>query len=67
MQIEYIKDPVYCADGVRIDCRLKWREIDEEFPFTADPNDVEPHGREIHAMLVAGAFGPVAPYQPAEG
>lgn len=63
MKIEYIKDPIYCADGARIDCRLKWDEIDEELPFTADPNDVEEHGRAIHAALVAGEFGPVAAYQ----
>lgn len=67
MQIESITNPVYiAADGSRIDCRLKWKEIGEELPFTADPDDVEPHGRAIHAALVAGEYGPVAPYEAPE-
>lgn len=32
-------------------------------PFTASPDDVEPHGRELYARAVAGEFGPVAPLQ----
>lgn len=32
-------------------------------PFTADPNDCEPHGRLIFAQLVAGDYGPVVPFQ----
>lgn len=31
-------------------------------PFTADPNDVEEHGRQLYAEAVAGQFGPVAEY-----
>ena len=34
----------------------------EVMPFTASPDDVEPHGREIYARAVAGEFGVVAPY-----
>ncbi len=33
-------------------------------PFTANPDDVEAHGRELFAMLAAGEAGPVADYVP---
>jgi hypothetical protein len=62
--LEYIKNPVYVTeDGSRIDCIIKWKEFAEEHPFTAAADDVEQHGRDIYALLVAGEFGPVAPYQ----
>lgn len=35
-----------------------------EVPFTAAPNDPEPHGRTLFARAVAGDFGAVAPYVP---
>ena len=35
-------------------------------PFTASPDDVEPHGRDLYARAVAGEFGPVAPADPAQ-
>ena len=31
-------------------------------PFTATPNDVEQHGRDLYAEAKAGKFGAVAPY-----
>lgn len=31
-------------------------------PFTASPDDVEEHGRELFARATEGAFGPVADY-----
>lgn len=52
-----IRNPVFTADG-RIDCEIEhpqWGWI----PFTADPNDIEQHGRDIHAAALA--MGP-APY-----
>jgi len=33
-------------------------------PFTADSTDVEAHGRQIFADLVAGKYGPIAEYIP---
>lgn len=33
-------------------------------PFTASPDDVEPHGRDLYARAMAGEFGPVAEYVP---
>lgn len=35
-----------------------------EIPFTASPDDVEEHGRDLFARAVAGEFGPVADYVP---
>ena len=31
-------------------------------PFSASPDDVEAHGREIYAAAIAGEFGAIAPY-----
>jgi len=33
-------------------------------PFTASPDDTEPHGRDLYARAVAGTLGPIAPYVP---
>jgi len=33
-----------------------------EVPFTASPDDVEPHGVELFSRAAAMEFGPVAPY-----
>ena len=52
-----IRNPVYLADG-RIDCEVKHPHFGW-IPFTADPNDCEGHGREVHAAAIA--MGP-APY-----
>lgn len=35
---------------------------DEVVHFGADPTDPEPHGRDIYARLLAGEFGPIAPF-----
>lgn len=35
-------------------------------PFTASQDDTEPLGRELYARAVAGEFGVVAAYEPAE-
>jgi hypothetical protein len=58
-----IRNPIFTADG-RIDC-----EIDHPahgwIPFTADPNDVEQHGRDIYAAaLDMGPAEYVAPVIP---
>lgn len=31
-------------------------------PFTAAPDDVEHHGKELYAKALAGEFGEIAPY-----
>jgi hypothetical protein len=65
MQLEYAKDPVWAdAEHTMIDLTIKWDGINEEFPFTASPTDVEAHGRAIFEQAAAGAFGQVAEYVP---
>jgi len=52
-----IRNPIFTADS-RIDCEIK-HVVYGWIPFTADPNDVEQHGRDIYAAALA--MGP-APY-----
>ena len=53
------------ADHTLIDCEITTSQLgDEVLPFTANPNDVEPHGRAIFADLVAGKYGPIGEYVP---
>jgi hypothetical protein len=46
-----------------IDCEIE-HPIFGVIPFTASPDDVEEHGREIFARAFAGEFGTVADYVP---
>lgn len=63
MQLEYAKNPVWAnAEQTVIDLTIKWDGINEEYPFTASPTDVEAHGRAIFEAAVAGQFGEVAEY-----
>ncbi len=51
------------AEHTAIDCEITTSQFgDEALPFTADQNDVEPHGRAIFADIVAGKYGPIAEY-----
>ena len=51
------------AEHTAIDCEITTSQFgDEVLPFTADQNDVEPHGRAIFADIVAGKYGPIADY-----
>lgn len=55
-----IRNPVFTADN-RIDCEIEHSRFGW-IPFTADPNDVEPHGREIYLLALAKGPKPyVAP------
>lgn len=49
-QIEF-RNVVPLGDG-RFDCEINHPNFGW-IPFTADPNDVEPHGREIAAAIAA--------------
>lgn len=63
--VESITNPVFIDDSnTRIDCMVKFDTLPMAIPFTADANDVEEHGRAIHAALIAGEFGPIAAYVP---
>lgn len=52
-----IRNPIFTADN-RIDCEIEHPNFGW-LPFTADPNDVEQHGRDIYEAALA--MGP-APY-----
>jgi hypothetical protein len=54
-----VKNPKYNANGT-IDIEIETPEYGW-IPFTADPNDVEEHGRQLFAEAEAGKFGAVAP------
>lgn len=63
MQLEYAKNPIWAnADNTMIDLTIKWDGINDEYPFTASPTDVEVHGRAIFEQALQGAFGPIAEY-----
>lgn len=50
------------AEQTLIDCTLNHPTFGP-IPFTASPEDVEAHGRELFARAVAGDFGPVADFE----
>lgn len=43
---------------------IVWSPDGAEQAFTANPDDPEPHGREIFARAVAGDFGAILPHEP---
>lgn len=50
-----------------IDVEVDFDHLEEEYvPFTADPNDVEPHGVEIYNRAIAGEFGVIGDWIPPE-
>lgn len=55
-----IRNPTYNHLGT-IDCEIEHPRYGW-IPFTASPDDVEARGREAHAAILAGDFGPVADY-----
>ena len=64
MQIKNVKTPQWAnAEHTMLDVMLE-TDVFGEIPFSASPDDVEAHGREIFADAVAGKFGPIAEYIP---
>ena len=56
------KNPQYAkADNSIINVELN-HPIHGWIPFSANPDDVEAHGREIHAKALAGEYGEIAAY-----
>ena len=63
MKLIYAKDPVWAnRSQTLLNLTVRFEEINEDLPFTADPDDVEAYGRDIYARAVAGEFGSVAPF-----
>ncbi len=59
-----LTSPVWSnAEHTAIDCLITTSQFGNEIlPFTADQNDIEPHGRAIFADIVAGAYGAIGEY-----
>ena len=55
-----IRNAIYNAFGT-IDCEINHPKLGW-IPFTADEDDVEDLGRQIHADILSGKAGQVAPY-----
>lgn len=65
VKLIYAKNPKWVdVEHSRIDIIAKFEHLNNEVPFTADPNDCEAHGRDIFARAVAGEFGEIAEYVP---
>ena len=60
-QLTSLKNPRWVnAEHTAIDCEITTSQFgDEVLPFTADPNDVEEHGRKIFADILAGKYGEI--------
>lgn len=62
MEFTQISNPVWANSAhTRINCLVTFAELGE-LPFTADPNDAEPHSQKIFAAIVNGDAGPVAEF-----
>jgi hypothetical protein len=63
--VQLLTDPVYANEsGDQIDCMVTFDNIGEHLPFTANKHDIEPHCVALYHVLVAGNYGPIAPYTP---
>jgi hypothetical protein len=63
MIIKSAKNPRWSNPGhSTINLTIEVEGIETELPFTADPNDVEAHGRQLFQNAIAGTFGPIAEY-----
>lgn len=63
MNLIYAKDPVWAnRSQTLINLTVRFQEIDQDLPFTANPNDTEAHGRDIYARAKLGEFGVIAAF-----
>jgi hypothetical protein len=65
LNLKYANNPKWVnQDRTLINLTVRFEEIDEDLPFTADPNDLEEHGRDVFARAIAGEFGTIAEWTP---
>jgi len=52
------------AEHTVINIEAKWEHLESEgyLTFTANPNDVEEHGRDLYNRIINGEFGTIAEY-----
>lgn len=63
MKLVYANNPVWAnRSQTLINLTVRFKEINEDLPFTANPNDSESYGRDIYAKAVSGEFGAVSPF-----
>jgi len=63
LTVKTVADPIYANEAATmIDCMVKFVEFPDFLPFTASEYDTEEHGRELYRQLIAGIYGPIAPY-----
>lgn len=63
MKLIYAKNPEWAnRSQTLINLTVRFEEISEDLPFTANPKDSEAHGRDLFARAVTGEFGSVAPF-----
>jgi hypothetical protein len=60
------KNPIWKnSENTLINLEVTFEEFGEEIlPFTAHPNDVEEHGKDIYTRAINGEFGAIADYVP---
>lgn len=66
MKIINVKNPKYLFPDNRdkILCEVQFDDSESWQEFLAVSDDAEVHGRELHAALLAGVYGDIAPYTP---
>lgn len=64
LTVKNAHSPKYVTpDNLVIELQVTFEEFgDTVLPFGAMADDVEAHGRDLHARAVAGEFGEIAPY-----
>lgn len=62
LQIKNAKNPKFTENN-SVDLQIEHPDYGW-IPFSARPDDIEEHGRDIYARAISGEFGPIAPYVP---
>ena len=68
MQYLEARNPAYAdAQKTKVNLEVRFVELPDDgfIPFTANPNDTEPHGRQLYQLAVLGTFGDVVAFDPA--
>lgn len=61
IDFEAVTSPIWADEGhTTITAQVKFSHLPEAVPFAAGASDPEQHGRELHAALISGQFGPIA-------
>lgn len=65
LNLKYANNPKW-ADQAHtiIDLTVRFEEIDEDLPFSANPFDIEEHGRDVFERAKNGEFGDIAEWTP---